>query len=120
MRATDVLGRVGGVSMLSILPENATRADGMMGTKVGESCLKTGCSKWRSQGLLTGLEKHSALSKTLNANFTNGANCANFYGFIRHIRSLAAFALKILEKISDFENALDCLKRFLDHPCPTR
>ena len=57
---------------------------------------------WRSQSRLTGFEKHGALSKTLNANFTNGANGANFYGFIRNIRSFATFALKIL----DFENAI--------------
>ena len=56
-----------------------------------------------SQSCLTGLEKHGALSKTLNANFANGANDANLFGFIR---PFAAFALKILETISDFEIAL--------------
>jgi hypothetical protein len=55
---------------------------------------------------LTGLEKHGALSKTINANFANGANAANLYGFIRNIRLFAAFALKILGKASDFEKAM--------------
>jgi hypothetical protein len=55
---------------------------------------------------LTGLEKHGALSKILNANLANGANCANFSGVIGDIRLFAAFALKILEKISDFEKAI--------------
>ena len=50
-----------------------------------------------------------ALSKTINANFANGANAlsgtrsANLYGFIR---PFAVFAFKILEKIFDFENAI--------------
>src|SRR6187401_2652584 len=61
---------------------------------------------WYSQSRLTGLEKHDALSKTLNANLANEANCANFSGFIGDIRLFAAFALKILEKISDFEKAM--------------
>jgi hypothetical protein len=37
-----------------------------------------GSFAWLSQSQLTSLEKHGAFSKTLNANFANGANCANF------------------------------------------